>query len=196
MVLAPSNTLFIEIGGTVAGTDYDQLSVAGNVTVDGTLDVSVINEFTPMAGDKFEIITAESNITGTFDDELLPSGYVWNVDYGVITADTLTLEVLALLGDMNGDNMLTDADVNPFVQALTDRAAYDSAHPLLDADINGDVNGDGAFNLGDVGAFKILIASQPASANAAAVPELSTLLLAMISIALLLGRRRMNSFVS
>ena len=55
------------------------------------------------------------------------------------------------LGDMNGDGLVNTDDLNPFVQALTNRAAYDAAYPLVDADIVGNVNEDGAFNLGDRG---------------------------------------------
>ena len=47
LALADSNTLFIEIGGNTPGNQYDRLTIAGTASLDGTLDVSLINGFTP-----------------------------------------------------------------------------------------------------------------------------------------------------
>jgi hypothetical protein len=50
------------------------------------------------------------------------------------------------LGDMNCDGVVNGFDIDPFVQALTDPAAYAKAYPDCDrllADINGDGNVDG-----------------------------------------------------
>ncbi len=89
-----------------------------------------------------------------------------------------------LLGDMNGDGNVTTADASLFVEALVNRAAYD-AHGFLavDADINGDLNMDGIFDLGDLRPFNALLGG-PAAASAQAVPEPTTLSLAVV---LLLG---------
>ena len=85
-----------------------------------------------------------------------------------------------LLGDMNGDGNVTTADASLIVEALVNRAAYD-AHGFLavDADINGDVNMDGSFDLGDLGPFSALLGG-PATAGAQAIPEPTTLSLAVI----------------
>ena len=58
-------TLSIKIGGAMAGTQYDQLAVGGTATLDGTLNVTLIDGFTPNSGDTFQPLssTAES---GTF----------------------------------------------------------------------------------------------------------------------------------
>lgn len=39
--------LSIEIGGTTAGTGYDEISVTGSVTISGALDASFVNGYTP-----------------------------------------------------------------------------------------------------------------------------------------------------
>ena len=77
----------------------------------------------------------------------------------------------SILGDMNGDGFVDVDDAGLFILALTDRAAYNLAFPMIDADIVGNVNQDGQFDLGDLASFNDLFASGSASASASAVPE-------------------------
>lgn len=65
-------SLSIAIGGTAPGTQYDRLAVTGNATLDGTLNVALINGFNPAVGNTFDILTANS-IAGTFTTVNLPS---------------------------------------------------------------------------------------------------------------------------
>jgi hypothetical protein len=58
-------TLNVEIGGTHGGIDYDQLIVAGNASLDGSLEVTLVNGFQPVAGQTFEIIKGTA-LTNTF----------------------------------------------------------------------------------------------------------------------------------
>ena len=60
--------LDIEIGGTTAGTQYDQLIVTGTVTLGGTLTSRLINGFNPATGATFTIIDNDGTdaVTGTF----------------------------------------------------------------------------------------------------------------------------------
>jgi hypothetical protein len=79
-----SGTLYIELGGTTPGTEYDQLTVTGSATLAGTLDVSLINSFTPDYGQTFTIMTYASK-SGTFDTVNLPAlsgGLEWTLEYG------------------------------------------------------------------------------------------------------------------
>ena len=48
--------LQIVLGGTLAGTNYDQLSVGGAAVLDGTLDLSYTNGFMPSLGDVFTVL--------------------------------------------------------------------------------------------------------------------------------------------
>ena len=82
--------------------------------------------------------------------------------------------VFVMLGDMDGDGDVTDLDVPLFVQALTDRAAYDTAQPNIDADFVGDFDGNGLLDVGDLGAFSLAVNAATASGNSTAVPEPST----------------------
>ncbi len=55
----------IRIGGTATGLEYDQLIVMGNATIDGTLRVSVINNFVPTSASTFQIMLFQS-LMGVF----------------------------------------------------------------------------------------------------------------------------------
>jgi hypothetical protein len=59
-----SGKLLIEIQGLSGGTQYDQLNVAGPVSLAGTLQVAT-SAFTPSNGQTFVIVTGNS-VTGTF----------------------------------------------------------------------------------------------------------------------------------
>ncbi len=65
-----SASIDLEIGGLTAGTGYDRLAVSGNLGIDGTINVSLINGFMPVPGDVFQVLTFGSssggppNITG------------------------------------------------------------------------------------------------------------------------------------
>jgi hypothetical protein len=59
-----SGILVIEIGGPNAGTDFDQLAVTGQATLDGTLTVNLTG-FGPNSGDSFPVLTFGSG-TGVF----------------------------------------------------------------------------------------------------------------------------------
>jgi hypothetical protein len=60
-----ASVLVVEIGGPNAGTDFDQLNITGQATLDGTLTVRLINGFVPNSGDSFTIMTFGSG-TGAF----------------------------------------------------------------------------------------------------------------------------------
>lgn len=61
-----------------------------------------------------------------------------------------------LPGDMNCDGVIDNFDIDPFVLALTDPAAYDAAFPDCDRDL-GDINGDGTLDNFDIDPFVALI---------------------------------------
>jgi len=66
-----TGTFEIELGGTAAGTDYDQLDVSGSATLAGELSAVLIDSFAPALNDSFEIIQA-SSVIGTFSARTLP----------------------------------------------------------------------------------------------------------------------------
>ncbi|MGE0479518.1 MAG: hypothetical protein AB7Q17_03495 [Phycisphaerae bacterium] len=55
-------------------------------------------------------------------------------------------------GDMNCDGVVNNFDIDPFVLALTDAAAYAAAYPGCNVS-NADINGDGLVNNFDIDFF-------------------------------------------
>ncbi|HEX6963300.1 MAG TPA: hypothetical protein VF175_15645, partial [Lacipirellula sp.] len=161
--------LEIEIGGTNAGSQYDQLNHmlgAGVATLGGVLDVQLINGFAPAAGDAFDIINAIGGIHGNFDAIQLPQlspGLLWDVAaletagvLAVVSAPTFTAD-FDNDGDVDGD------DLQQWQGDFGENA-------LSDADDDGD--SDGA----DLLAWQRQLGSglAPAGGISAAVPEPAT----------------------
>lgn len=71
----------VEIGG--AG-DFDVLDVFGSATLDGTLEVALVNGFRPALGDTFDVLLANS-IGGAFANDLVDLGGV-TFDIGLFNA--------------------------------------------------------------------------------------------------------------
>ncbi|NQV35573.1 MAG: LEPR-XLL domain-containing protein, partial [Phycisphaeraceae bacterium] len=68
LTLLAGETTQIELAGNggVAGTDYDQINVTGNVGLDGTLEIILFNGFTPTLGQTFNFLTYAGVLTGAF----------------------------------------------------------------------------------------------------------------------------------
>jgi uncharacterized membrane protein len=62
-----------------------------------------------------------------------------------------------IAGDLNCDALVNFGDINPFVLALTDPAAYQQVFPTCSA-MNADINGDGNADFGDINPFVALLA--------------------------------------
>jgi hypothetical protein len=61
-----------------------------------------------------------------------------------------------LTGDLNCDGSVNFGDINPFVLALSDPAAWQAAYPGCPPE-NGDINLDGAVDFGDINPFVALL---------------------------------------
>ena len=66
------STYSAEIGGTTAGTGFDQVNATGAVTLGGTLKVRLVNGFTPAVGQTFQLVKGAS-VTGAFGIVSQPS---------------------------------------------------------------------------------------------------------------------------
>jgi hypothetical protein len=63
--------LNMELGGTSEGSQYDRLDVAGPLSIDGALEVSLLNQFQPTLGDRFDLFDYLA-LDGRFDNIKLP----------------------------------------------------------------------------------------------------------------------------
>jgi hypothetical protein len=80
----------------------------------------------------------------------------WNIDDLQLTS--LNCEAPFLVGDLNCDGEVDFHDINPFVLALTDIAAYELMFPGCPFE-NRDINGDGEFNFADINPFVALLSN-------------------------------------
>ncbi len=98
IIFGPSNTVTMELGGTVQGTEYDHITVTGSITLDGTLDVVLYNGFLPSAGNAFDLL--DGTLVGTFDAVNLPSlgaGIAWDRTRLYLTGEISVVERTAAI---------------------------------------------------------------------------------------------------
>ena len=89
--------------------------------------------------------------TFNVSDENLPGATT-----GLLTLN-VSMDVVGILGDMDGNGVVDFGDIEPFVTALFNRNDYNTMFPGIDADIIGDVNGDGLLDFGDIEPFVDLL---------------------------------------
>lgn len=159
---AAGGTLEIEIAGTTAGSEYDQLLVGGVATLDGTLLVSLTDGFSPKAGDQFDVLVA-AGLVGDFSAESLPAldGFLsWVVEYDTINQRVNLSVVTPFTADFDGDGDVDNLDL------LSWESAYGQ-------DSAGDANGDGRSDGLDFLSWQREFTGDlsPPSAAATTIPE-------------------------
>jgi hypothetical protein len=87
-----------------------------------------------------------------------------------------------LPGDMNDDGLFDATDINPWLLALTDPAAYDAVYDRVWAARSGDFNGDGLINTEDINHLVLALQNgSPATIPQPASCTLLTVLLAAVA---------------
>jgi hypothetical protein len=179
--LGAASRLAIELGGTMLGSQYDSIAVAGELSLAGTLDVSLFNGFTPSAGQSFNILDWGS-LVGTFSSINLPSlpGLIWNTSQ--LYATGMLSVASPFTADFDEDG---DVDGNDLANWKAGFIANAATHTQGDAD--GDADVDGA----DFLAWQRQLGSGAAAASMVnPVPEPSAAVLGLIMARLLLCRSR------
>ncbi len=64
-LLSASNLVF-QLGGLTQGTQYGFLNVTGNVSLGGSLNVSLVSNFQPSSATNFTVLSSTAPLTGTF----------------------------------------------------------------------------------------------------------------------------------
>ncbi|HEY4310655.1 MAG TPA: dockerin type I domain-containing protein [Pirellulales bacterium] len=162
--LAPNQTANWTSNGFVTVQD-----AAGRTMV---LELGTSTQFTPASAP-----TGWFNATGIFDQESPASG-PYNANYELFLTQASNVQSMHLSGDANGDGIVNGQDL-----ALVSSSWLQTGSNLLP-----DVNNDGIVNGQDLA----LVSSnwlQTSSAAVAAVPEPSTILLAIIGLAAFFARR-------
>ncbi|MEO8351691.1 MAG: hypothetical protein ABI680_08165, partial [Chthoniobacteraceae bacterium] len=91
VVYGPFSSIEMELASTARGTGYDAIDVAGTLTLDGALDVVLIDAFQPQPGHVFDLFNW-GTLDGTFQTVNLPDlqlDYEWDAtrlyDNGTLT---------------------------------------------------------------------------------------------------------------
>jgi len=120
--------LNIELNGVVPGTQHDQLLLNGAVTAQlgGTLNISLISAYTPLASDNYQFISvAGGTVANTFGVENIPVEFNPNVVNYAATFVDISMPVLGVffdneLGDFDLGNPLNWSDDTLPISGLDD----------------------------------------------------------------------------
>ncbi|MEX2171438.1 MAG: matrixin family metalloprotease [Pirellulales bacterium] len=143
--LHPGATLQLDISGAQdhLGRWNDLYEITGSATLDGNLQVSFINNYTPEPGDSFSFLTAADGISGAFAALNLPalaSGLDWELRL-TGTAALLSIVHEPMPGDFNRDGVVSAADYTVWRDTLGQTGA---GYTVWQANFGATVGGAGA----------------------------------------------------
>jgi T5SS/PEP-CTERM-associated repeat protein/autotransporter-associated beta strand protein len=167
VVLGSDAALQIEISGITAGGQYDQIDVAGELTLGGALAISLINGFNPTVGNSFDVLDWGS-LSGTFsiiDLPALPGSFAWDASQLYATG-VLSITSTLLAADFDEDGDVDGADLTKWKTGFGTTAA--ATH--MQGDANRDLDVDGA----DFLTWQRQLGSSASVGAATAVPEPAT----------------------
>lgn len=147
-------TLVMEIEGLMPCSEYDQLNIAGQLTINNTtLKITLLSGFVPAYGDVFDILDWGS-LSGNFgvidtSAATLPVPLVWDTSQLYITGEVIVGVQQFADGDLapfgNPDGFINAADMMIAIQLVLGQKV---AGPLQYA--HGDMNGDGVIDVADL----------------------------------------------
>lgn len=139
LVMSPSGSFEMEIGGPPASASHDRANVTGTASFDGVIRVTIPNGYVPRVGEQFIAINATLGRTGEFASVVPPDPVPCNgVTFVDVYSSTAAIVLVrpplgcTALGDLNSDGRCNGPDIQPFVNALV-TGPYNHC-----ADMNGD----------------------------------------------------------
>jgi hypothetical protein len=182
LVLGALTNLEVELAGLAAGSQYDQVHVAGQLSIDGTLEVVLIDDFTPSAGNSFNLFDWGS-VSGTFATLSLPTlagGLTWNTSL-LYSTGVISVAAAGIPGDYNSNGTVDAGDYVLWRK-------YNNTSTTLPNDATPGTNAS------DYTVWRAHFGQPPGSGSGtsanAAVPEPATLVMLMFAVAVQGLRRR------
>jgi hypothetical protein len=176
MALGVDAALKMELGGLAAGSQYDRVTVAGNLALDGALQVSLTGGFKPAKGNSFDILDWGTR-SGTFASVQLPDlggRIVWDSSQ-LYTTGALAVTNTFYAGDVNRDSLVDVADISAMMSALADLSKYKTMSSLDDGGLLlvANLTSDNLVNNSDLQGLINLLANGGGSGvgSISAVPE-------------------------
>jgi hypothetical protein len=185
LTMGPLTNLTIEIAGT-AGSQFDQLVIAGDATLAGTLNISLFDGFTLSLGQSFEIVDIGGARSGAFFGlaEGATLGNFGGTDLFITYAggdgNDVVLFVPGLPGDYNEDHVVNAADYTVWRNNLGSSTA-------LPNDDSAGVAAD------DYDRWKTNFGQTLGNGAASAVPEPASLALLLVATTMVYVRHRRAS---
>ncbi|MEM8864540.1 MAG: autotransporter-associated beta strand repeat-containing protein [Planctomycetota bacterium] len=180
--VAYNGTLEIEVSGTSPGSEHDQLNHvvgAGVADLGGELKVTLLDGFTPSSGESFEILTA-TNVVDTFVTEILPAlGGGLGLEL-VYSPTAVSLVVVGIEGDYNGDGVVDAADYTVWRDSLG----------MIGVGLAADGDQDGEIDLDDYSVWVTKFGQVASAAVSVSPPEPASLLLSTKACLTLSTQRR------
>jgi T5SS/PEP-CTERM-associated repeat protein len=133
LTVSGGGLILANIAGTNDNTGFGRVEVVGTATINGVVQASLAQGFTPQEGDTFQLLSAGS-IAGTptlGTMPALPNGLSWDLD---VQANRMLLSVI-LAGDYNGDGHVDAADYTIWRDTLgstTDLRADGNGNHVID----------------------------------------------------------------
>jgi hypothetical protein len=192
IAFASTNSLIMELGGTSAGSGFDQILASGAVSLDGALIMLLVNGFVPQLGDSFNLLDWGS-VVGTFSSLQLPAlagNLSWNTSQ-LSTAGILSV-VAGVQGDYNQNGTVDAADYTEW----RDNLGGDTSLPNDDtAGVDMDDYDRWVTHFGEMAGSGSSTSLAPGESPGAkyAVPEPGALFLVLAAAVVLLPIRRRSS---
>lgn len=143
LTLTGASVLAVEVGGTAAGSQHDVVSILGDATLSGELEVTLVNGYQPAAGASFSILTVQGTRLGAFAALSLPelgNGLLWHASYlaheVILSVSAATVYAAA---DFNEDGFVDGDDLDIWRSGL----GITTGATRAQGDANGDFAVDG-----------------------------------------------------